>query len=222
MLESDTLYALLSGPFFLLSITIFAGASLYRIVRLLYIATAKEKGLSAYISLKYSMRSIAHWMTPFAAHNMRRHPVMTVVTFLFHFCLLVTPLFLTAHVLMLNTAWGIKWVTLPGRLADVMTLIVIASCAFFLIRRVALREVAYLTTVSDYVLLAAVAAPFVSGFLAYHGVGHYRTIINIHMLSGELLLAAIPFTRLSHMLFAPLTRAYIGSEFGGVRHARDW
>ncbi|MCP3952439.1 MAG: nitrate reductase, partial [Desulfobacterales bacterium] len=25
-----------------------------------------------------------------------------------------------------------------------------------------------------------------------------------------------------HMLFAPFTRAYMGSEFGGVRHARDW
>ncbi len=36
------------------------------------------------------------------------------------------------------------------------------------------------------------------------------------------MLVAIPFTRLSHMLFAPLTRAYMGSEFGGIRHAKDW
>jgi hypothetical protein len=42
------------------------------------------------------------------------------------------------------------------------------------------------------------------------------------MLSAELLLVAIPFTRLSHMLLAPLTRAYIGSEFGMVRHVKDW
>jgi hypothetical protein len=36
------------------------------------------------------------------------------------------------------------------------------------------------------------------------------------------MLAVIPFTRLVHMVFAPLTRAYMGSEFGGVRHAQDW
>ena len=36
---------------------------------------------------------------------------------------------------------------------------------------------------------------------------------------GEIMLVAIPFTRLSHMIFSPLTRAYMGSEFGKVRHA---
>ena len=47
-------------------------------------------------------------------------------------------------------------------------------------------------------------------------------MIILHILSGELWLAAIPFTRLSHMVLAPLSRAYIGSEFGAVRHAKDW
>jgi hypothetical protein len=32
----------------------------------------------------------------------------------------------------------------------------------------------------------------------------------------------IPFTRIAHMLFFPLTRAYMGSEFGYVRGTRDW
>jgi hypothetical protein len=36
------------------------------------------------------------------------------------------------------------------------------------------------------------------------------------------MLVAIPFTRLSHMLFSIFTRAYMGSEFGKVRHAQDW
>ena len=41
--------------------------------------------------------------------------------------------------------------------------------------------------------------------------------------AGEIYaLLAIPFTRLSHMLFSPFTRAYMGSEFGKVRMARDW
>jgi nitrate reductase gamma subunit len=44
----------------------------------------------------------------------------------------------------------------------------------------------------------------------------------LHVLAGNILLAAMPFTRLSHMLFLAFTRAYMGSEFGKVRHARDW
>ncbi len=42
------------------------------------------------------------------------------------------------------------------------------------------------------------------------------------MLAGELMLVAIPFTKLSHMLVFAFTRAYMGSEFGSVRNSRDW
>jgi nitrate reductase gamma subunit len=44
----------------------------------------------------------------------------------------------------------------------------------------------------------------------------------LHILAGEILIALIPFTRLSHALFVLFTRAYMGSEFGAVRNARDW
>jgi hypothetical protein len=78
------------------------------------------------------------------------------------------------------------------------------------------------TYVSDYLLLAVVMLPFLTGFLAYHQLGPYRPMLILHMLAGEIMLIAIPFTRLSHMLFFFFTRAYMGSEFGNVRNARDW
>ena len=111
---------------------------------------------------------------------------------------------------------------LPDSVADVMTLVVIASCIFFLIRRLTSPEVKFVTSVSDYVILAIVAAPFITGFLAYHQWVGYQLIAILHILSGEIMLMAIPFTRLSHMLFSPLTRAYMGSEFGGIKNAKDW
>ena len=83
-------------------------------------------------------------------------------------------------------------------------------------------EVKYVTSASDWALLALAAAPFVTGVLAYHQIFDPKFMTILHMLSGEAMLVAIPFSRLSHMLYAPLTRAYIGSEFGAVRHARDW
>jgi nitrate reductase gamma subunit len=72
------------------------------------------------------------------------------------------------------------------------------------------------------VILAITAAPFITGFLAYHQWIEYRTMLILHILSGETMLMAIPFTRLVHMFYFWFTRAYMGSEFGGVRHARDW
>jgi len=83
-------------------------------------------------------------------------------------------------------------------------------------------EVKYVTSASDFAIILLAAAPFVTGILAYHQVLGTQLMTILHIVSGEAMLAAIPFTRLSHMLYAPLTRAYIGSEFGAVRHARDW
>ena len=153
---------------------------------------------------------------------MRRHPFFTIVTFAFHICLVLTPLFLLAHVTLIDESWNLSWWSLPEGAAAIMTLIVIACCLFFLVRRLSSPEVQYVTSASDYWILAIVAAPFITGFLAYYQWFDYQTTAVLHILSGEIMLVAIPFTRLSHMLFAPLTRAYMGSEFGGVRHARDW
>jgi len=104
----------------------------------------------------------------------------------------------------------------------VITIVVMAACIFFLARRLKDPTAKYLTTWRDYAILLLVAAPFITGFWSFHQFPGFRYMGIAHMISGELMLALIPFTRLSHMFFFPFTRAYIGSEFGGVRNARDW
>lgn len=216
------LYYFVSGPLVWIAFLVFIVGSLYRLADLLLLAYRKEKFLFSYFSLKFGLRSIAHWMIPFGTVNMRRHPVMTVATFAFHICLFITPIFLMAHILLVDESWNLRWISLPNGAADVMTVMVLAGCLFFLYRRIRLPEVRFVTTFSDYLLLAIVAAPFATGFWAYHQLPGYPLALILHILSGEIMLAAIPFTRLSHMLFAPFTRAYMGSEFGGIRNAKDW
>ena len=217
-----SLYNFVSGPLAWTAFIIFIGGSLYRLIKLFVLIHKKERFIYSYFSLKYSLRSILHWSTPFGTENMRRHPLFTIVTFAFHICLFLIPIFLLAHITMIDESWNLSWWSLPEGVAAFMTLIVIACCVFFLIRRLVSPEVQYVTSASDFVILAIVAAPFITGFVAYYQWFEYQIVVILHVLSGEVLLVAIPFTRLSHMLFAPLTRAYMGSEFGGVRHARDW
>ena len=217
-----SLYNFVSGPLAWVAFIIFFCGSLYRLISLIALVHKKEKFIYSYMSLKYGLRSIVRWSVPFATENMRRHPVLTIVTFAFHICLILTPIFLLAHVMLVDESWNISWWTLPEGLTDIMTLVVIAGCVFFLVRRLVTPEVQYVTSASDYVILAIVAAPFVTGFFAYNQWFGYQIFMILHILAGEIMLVAIPFTRLSHMLFAPLTRSYMGSEFGGVRHAKDW
>ncbi|MBI9082449.1 MAG: nitrate reductase [Desulfobacterales bacterium] len=215
-------YQFVAGPLAWIAFVVFIGGCLYRLASMIRLVNQKERFIYSFMSWKYSLRSIAHWVTPFAAVNMRRHPFMTIVTFSFHVSLLLVPVLLLSHIILWDEGWGISWWSLPDGLADLMTLVVIGACIFFLVRRQVRPEVAYVTSASDYVILAIVAAPFVTGLFAYHQWFDYPLMMVLHVVSGEIMLVAIPFTRLSHMLFSPFTRAYMGSEFGGVRKARDW
>ncbi len=216
------IYAVVAGPLVWLALGIFLGGLVFKTAQIVIAARQKEPFIFSYLSLKYGLRSIFHWLTPFATVNWRLHPLFTIVTFVFHICLLITPIFLLSHVVMVDENLNISWWTLPDGLADIMTFIVIAGCIYFAVRRSVVPAVKFVTDASDYILLALVAAPFITGFLAYHQWFSYPAMMILHMLSGEILLIAIPFTRLAHMLLAFFTRGYMGSEFGKVRHARDW
>ncbi len=210
------LYNFVTGPLAWAAFIVFIAGSLYRLINMFYLVNKKEKFIYTYMSFKYSFRSIFHWIIPFATVNWKRHPVLTIVTFAFHTCLIITPVFLLSHAILWDESWNISLWSLPDGVADIMTLVVVGSCIFFLVRRLVLPEVQYVTSASDYLILAIVAAPFITGFIAYHQWVNYQFFMILHIISGEIMLVAIPFTRLSHMLFSPFTRAYMGSEFGGV------
>jgi nitrate reductase gamma subunit len=216
------LYNFVTGPLAWAAFIVFIAGSLYRLINMLYLVNKKEKFIYTYMSFKYSFRSIFHWIIPFATVNWKRHPVLTIVTFAFHICLIITPVFLLSHAILWGESWNISLWSLSDGVADIMTLVVVGSCIFFLVRRLVFPEVQYVTSASDYAILAIVAAPFITGFIAYHQWVNYQFFMILHIISGEIMLVAIPFTRLSHMLFSPFTRAYMGSEFGGVRNAKDW
>ena len=216
------IYEFVSGPLVWLAFGLFILGTLYRLISMGRLAAKKDAMVFNYMSIFYALRSIIHWIVPYASVNMRKHPVMTAVAFAFHICLLAVPIFLCAHIILINESWQIHWWYLPNLAADIMTLIVVGACIFFLCRRLMRPEVRYLTTISDFLILAGVAAPFITGFWSYHQFPGHVTAGILHILSGEIILVMIPFTRLSHMIFFPFTRGYAGSEFGSVRNAIDW
>ncbi len=215
------MYELVRGPLAWAAFIIFIAGSLYRIIYMLA-GCKKEKIVFPHMSLKHSLASLVHWVIPFNNQYMKQRPAFTIVTFAFHICLVVTPIFLLAHIILWDESWNISWWSMSDTIADYMTIIVIAGCIFFLYRRLTDPVVKNVTDASDYLLLAITALPFITGFIAYHQWFDYKTMLIIHILAGEIMLIAIPFTRLSHMLFFVFTRAYFGSEQGHVKHSKDW
>jgi nitrate reductase gamma subunit len=214
-------YEISSGPLVWVAFAILLIGSAYRIISMSRLAK-KDKIFWPYMDWGAGLRSIMHWTLPYGATNMRLRLGFTFLSFLFHICLVLTPILTVAHVMMWEKSWGVSWWTLPDTLSKVMAIIVLIGGLSFALRRIANPTVRFVTSASDFVLVVLVIAPFATGLMAYYQLFDYQTIVIIHMWTGAIWLAMIPFTRIAHMLFFPLTRAYMGSEFGYVRGTKDW
>lgn len=212
------MYPFITGPLLWLSFGIFFIGVIVRTV--LYI-----KGLdwqmdrvtyrvNVSYGIKGALRSIFSWLFPFGTRSWRAKPGMTVLFFVFHIGLIITPIFLQAHNIILKERWGIRLWTIPEAVADMMTIAVIVAVIFLILRRIAFSEVRILTTAYDYLILAIAVAPFVTGFFASHQVSGYSFWVLAHIICGEIMLIAIPFTKLSHVILFFLSRAQLGMDYG--------
>lgn len=216
------LYILATGPFLYMSLVLFLGGLLFQVVTLVAGTFRKERFILSFLSLKSVLYSMIHWATPFGSRVMRRNLFLTLTGFAFHIGMLVIPFFLSAHMLLINEAWRLSWPVLTPVLTDGFTLFMIAACLYFLKRRLFNPEIRYISTRTDFLMPVLVLIPFVTGFWAAHGLPGFRAGHILHILSAEILFAAIPFTRMTHMIFGFFTRVYTSSEFGNTRFARDW
>src|SRR4030043_731423 len=217
----------IEGPLILMSFVIFILGVLFQIYRFFSLTREKEWVL---LNLELKKQSpsqglgsrVRIWSKLLKRTIFGTHPVVIVVTCIFHTLIFIVPIFLLAHQILLETAWGIQLWSFFGSTSDVFTLLVLLGGLFFLCRRIFLRQVRSITTSYDYLVLLIVLAPFVTGFFATHQWFDYRTMIFLHILSGEIMLITIPFTRLGHMIFFFLYRFMIGSEYSFARGTRTW
>jgi len=220
-IRDPSIYNLVRGPFVWIAFLVFIGMSVYK-VRRLYLMAKNEKVVLPSIKIEAAGRSILHWIFPFGSRNWRLKWPVTITTFVFHIGLIFTPIFLLSHNILWYESWGISWWSMPEKVADIMTLLVIVTSVIFFMRRIFAPEVRFVTSSNDLLILAISFFPFLTGFLAYHSLLlPYKAMLILHILFGEAMLIAIPFTRLAHMFYFFMTRAFMGSQAAGWG-GKDW
>jgi len=150
------------------------------------------------------------------------HPVMARVSLLFHVLLFLVPLLLPAHNSLVFKALGVSLPSLPAPFLDLMTLLFLATGGFFLLRRIFVPKVRMLSTLSDYLILLLVAAPFITAYAAHHRWFDYHALMVTHTIVAEALIASIPFTKLGHMPFLIFSRLFTASEYSLKTAGRTW
>lgn len=172
---------------------------------------------------KISKESIDHFINKTKLSVAGVNPVMIIVTTVFHICLIIAPLFLLAHNLLIDQAIGFSLFSFSEKMTDYLTIVLMICGLYFLYRRLFVPKVRAITDWYDYVILLIATAPFITGFIAYHQlIPDYRLIITLHILAGEIMLMAVPFTKFVHMVFFFVFRFTIESEYSLGKGDRTW
>ncbi len=221
-------YDFIRGPMVWAAFIVFFAGTLYQVFRLLSLTREKRvsqltPGPGRFIPKRDDKEGKKDWLMWLKLSIAGVNPFMTIVSTVFHVFLIIMPIFVLGHNILLDNSFGVSFFSLSEGVSDFFTIIVILCAAVFLYRRVFLDRVKAITTGSDYLFLSLAAAPFVTGFLAYHQVfENYRLIISLHILSGELMLMSVPFTKFIHMIYSIIVRFTVISEYSLGRGNRTW
>ncbi len=226
------LYNFLRGPGFAISMFIFLSGFLYRTLRLLH-ATRKISRVSftaenfVHVQETTGNGSTLKDTFNFIKSKLKNsifgtNPIMGIISLVFHILIFITPLFLSAHNIISDLTIRISLPSIPERVTDVFTVILIAMGGFFFARRILIPRVRIISTLRDYIIILLVIAPFLSGFFAYHHFFNYRIVIFTHMIIGEAAIMILPFTSLIHMPFIIFSRFFIDSEYSITTGNRRW
>lgn len=221
------MYEFLTGPLFVISVVFSAGGFVFQ-VRRFFKATVRVKRLESKRTrnlrdLLGTLKNPAPFLRILKNTLWVHRPFMAISTTVFHVLVIVTPVFLLAHNILLREAAGFCLPFFSEKVTDWFTWIILLSGLMFLARRVFFRNVRAVTTKSDFILLALVLFPYLSGFLLYHQLCNFnRLLMLLHVAGGELMLVCLPFTKLVHFLYFFFNRFLITTEHGIMKGTREW
>ncbi len=207
------------GPLLWIAWGVFIIGSLIRLISFFTLAKKRDKVVFQHFSWKYVLQTWIRYLSPFN-QTVGKTPLFSILGYVFHFCLIVVPIFIIEHVSYWEeeTMFEWSWWALPEQWAYWMTLAVIFIGLYFLLRRLLNPSVRILTTWTDIVVLVVTVLPFLTGWLSVNFAdSEFLEAINIrliHILCGELMLILIPLTKLSHWLLFFPSRMMIGIEWG--------
>jgi len=208
------------GPLFYAALVVFVAGMLYRLVRILMLGWSKDrippKGSKAAGVVKTYAKGLLVWpFIPWVKRTFDRNPVIYLAGGLFHLSLFVVVILGTAHMLVWKSLLGFGWPTLPLPIVDWLAAVGIVAMLVLLIHRIVNPVMKLLTGPAEWTNWALVFLPMVTGYImTHHLFFRYEVLFSLHMLSVDLLLIYLPFSRIAHFVFYFFSRTIHGIEFG--------
>lgn len=145
----------------------------------------------------------------------QRAPFDVILGWVWHVGFLVVLLLFIPHIELIKSVLGLSWPGLPNPLVDMVTAVTIVALFASLIHRLRHPVKRHISGVEDYLVWAVTFVPLVTGYIAYHRlIDPYPLALGLHLLSVEIFLVVLPFTKLTHIFTAFIARWYNGAIFG--------
>jgi len=209
----------LRGTGLQISIALFCLGMVFRLAQNIFTGRARNLAVPRGSQFGPGLRTI--WRRSIPEPGLSHRSYFThIAGYIFHIGLFVTLLFLSEHILVFKNLLGFGWPALPRAIIDITALLSIAALVAILIRRFMDPVLKQISDYQDYLAWLLTIAPLATGFMVLHPMGMtYQTTLVWHLISIELLLIAMPFTKLSHALSIFISRWYNGAIAGykGVR-----
>jgi nitrate reductase gamma subunit len=141
----------------------------------------------------------------------KRAAMSYVAGYVFHIGLAVIVFLLAQHIKLIQGLTGLSWPALPAQFIDAAAVVTLATMLLVLAERLNQPVKRFLSTFDDYAAWALTFLPVLTGYLATkHLLLPYTTMLALHILSAELLLVFLPFTKLIHVFTLWGSRWYNG------------
>jgi nitrate reductase gamma subunit len=146
---------------------------------------------------------------------LKASPIGFVAGYIFHIGLGVIVFAFAQHIDLIKDLIGFGWPALPSQIVDAASVITLAAMLVMLFDRINRPAKRFLSTFEDYFAWAITFLPVLTGYMAVKHLGPpYTTMLALHILSAEVLLVALPFTKLFHAVTVFASRWYNGAIAG--------
>jgi nitrate reductase gamma subunit len=142
-------------------------------------------------------------------------PVTYVGGYVFHIGLALIVFLFAPHIKLIEGLLGVSWPGLPSQVIDLVTVVTLAAMVVVLADRIKRPVKRFLSGFEDWFTWAVTFLPVLTGWLAVqHLLLPYTTMLALHILSVEVLLVVLPFTKLFHAFTVFGSRWYNGTVNG--------
>jgi nitrate reductase gamma subunit len=202
------------GPGLDLAIGIFLLGVFWRLFEIYSLGRKKDLSESRQVAGASGMNTVFRRSLPVPG-MLKTSPITYVGGYVFHFGLAVVVFLFAPHIKLIQSLLGLSWPGLPSQLVDLMTVVTLAAMLVVLADRINKPVKRYLSRFEDWFTWALTFMPLLSGWMAvHHLLLPYTTMLALHILTVELLLIFLPFTKLFHAFTVFGSRWYNGTVNG--------